>query len=48
MNGIRIKASTPCYVNGITLTPYVTDGGEVWLASEGNGNSVGSWRIKGR
>ena len=37
MNNIKVKASTPCYVNGITLTPYVTDDGEVWLASEGNG-----------
>lgn len=37
MNNIKVKASTPCYVNGITLTPYVTYDGEVWLASEGNG-----------
>ena len=37
MNNIKVKASTPCYENGITLTPYVTDDGEVWLASEGNG-----------
>ena len=37
MNNIKVKASTPCYANGITLTPYVTDDGEVWLASEGNG-----------
>ena len=37
MNDIKIKASTPCYVNGITLTPYVTNDGNVWLAAEGNG-----------
>ena len=37
MNNIKVKASTPCYANGIMLTPYVTDDGEVWLASEGNG-----------
>ena len=34
---IKVKASTPCYANGITLTPYVTDDGYIWLASEGNG-----------
>ena len=34
---IKVKASTPCHVDGMTLTPYVTDDGEVWLASEGNG-----------
>ena len=45
---IKVKASTPCYANGITLTPYVTDDGYIWLASEGNGNSVGFWKIKGR
>ena len=37
MNNIKIKATTPCYENGITLTPYVTEDGEIWLASEGNG-----------
>ena len=36
-NNIKVKASTPCYANGMTLTPYVADDGEVWLASEGNG-----------
>ena len=34
---IKVKASTPCYANGITLTPYVTDDGYICLASEGNG-----------
>ena len=37
MNKIKVKATTPCYVDGMTLTPYVADDGEVWLASEGNG-----------
>lgn len=37
MNNIKIKATTPCYEYGITLTPYVTEDGEIWLASEGNG-----------
>ena len=43
MNTIIIRAKTPCYINKnddcgnpIRLTPYVK-GGEVWLASEGNG-----------
>lgn len=35
----KIKTSTAVYSmeSGMTLTPYVNDKGEIWLASEGNG-----------
>lgn len=47
-----IKTSKPVYSmdSGLTLTPYVNDEGEIWLASEGNGcgddialSDLGGW-----
>ena len=35
----KIMTSTPVYRtnDGMTLTPYINENGEIWLASKGNG-----------